>query len=152
MSIQKVITGLLLILIHPVKGDFFFRYGFFNMFFVKNRFFAASTRAYTGTVRDGSAPQTFIGGRSRHPPPRTQSFHAFQILNSRVENIKIISLLFIQCKKKIVNVDQSHHHRCPNENLFRMHIHPNRMGAIRDSAVKQLFLILEVVKDHFLFF
>ena len=26
------------------------------------------------------------------------------------------------------------------KNLFRMHIHPNRMGAIRDSEVKQLFL------------
>ena len=26
------------------------------------------------------------------------------------------------------------------KNLFRMHIHPNRMGAIRDSKVKQLFL------------
>ena len=26
------------------------------------------------------------------------------------------------------------------KNLSRMHIHPNRMGAIRDSEVKQLFL------------
>jgi len=26
------------------------------------------------------------------------------------------------------------------KNLFRMHIHPDRMGAIRDSEVKQLFL------------
>ena len=26
------------------------------------------------------------------------------------------------------------------KNLFRMHIHPNRMAAIRDSQVKQLFL------------
>ena len=42
-----------------------------------------------------------------------------------------------------------------------MHIHPNRMGAIRDRKVKQLFLNakpqrlefgLEVVKDHFLKF
>ena len=44
------------------------------------------------------------------------------------------------------------------KNLSRMQIHPNRMGAIRDSEVKQLFLDakpqrlefgLEVVKDHF---
>ena len=44
------------------------------------------------------------------------------------------------------------------KNLSRMHIHPIRMGAIRDSVVKQLFLNakpqrlefgLEVVKDHF---
>jgi len=26
------------------------------------------------------------------------------------------------------------------KNLFRMHVHPNRMGAIRDSEVKQIFL------------
>jgi len=26
------------------------------------------------------------------------------------------------------------------KNLFRMYIHPNRMSAIRDSVVKQLFL------------
>ena len=26
------------------------------------------------------------------------------------------------------------------KNLFRMHIHPNRMGANRDSKVKQIFL------------
>ena len=26
------------------------------------------------------------------------------------------------------------------KNLFRMHIYPNRMAAIRDSKVKQLFL------------
>ena len=47
------------------------------------------------------------------------------------------------------------------KNLSRMHIHPNRMGAIRDSEVKQFFLNakpqklefgLEVVKDHFLKF
>ena len=25
-------------------------------------------------------------------------------------------------------------------NLYRIHIHPNRMGPIRDSEVKQLFL------------
>ena len=47
------------------------------------------------------------------------------------------------------------------KNLLRMHIHPNRKGAIRDYEVKQLFLNaksrrfefgLEVLKDHFLFF
>ena len=46
------------------------------------------------------------------------------------------------------------------KNLSRMHIHPNWMGAIRDSEVKQLFsdakpqrleFGLEVVKDHFYF-
>ena len=26
------------------------------------------------------------------------------------------------------------------KNLFRIHIHPNRIGAVRDSEVKQLFL------------
>jgi len=26
------------------------------------------------------------------------------------------------------------------KNLFRVHIHPNRMDALRDSEVKQLFL------------
>ena len=47
------------------------------------------------------------------------------------------------------------------KNLLRMHIYPNRKGAIRDCEVKQLFLNaksrrfefgLEVLKDHFLFF
>ena len=46
------------------------------------------------------------------------------------------------------------------KNLSRMYIHPNWMGAIRDSEVKQLFLDakpqrlefgLGVVKDHFCF-
>ena len=36
------------------------------------------------------------------------------------------------------------------KNLFRMHIHPTRMGAIADSEVKQ-FLSLKVVKDHIFF-
>ena len=150
MSIWKVIIGLLLILIHPVKSDLFFRYSFFNMFFVKNRFFC---RINKGVYRDGNGwqcpPRPLNRGGAATPPPQSQSFHTFQILNSRVENIKIISLLFIQCKK-IVYVDQRHHHRCANKNLFRMHIHPNRMGAIRDSAVKQLFLSLKVVKTIFL--
>ena len=55
------------------------------------------------------------GGKGAVTPPRTQSFLTFQILNSRVKNIKNISLLFIQCPKKIVYVDQSHHARSPNE-------------------------------------
>ena len=46
------------------------------------------------------------------------------------------------------------------KNLSRINIHPNRMGALRDSKIKQLFLNakpqrlefgLEVVKDHFCF-
>ena len=46
------------------------------------------------------------------------------------------------CTKKIVYMDQSHHDRSPNENLSRMQlqIHPIRMGVIRVSKVKQLFL------------
>ena len=75
-------------------------------------------------------PRPVKGGRI---PPRTQSFHSFQILNWRVKNIKK-SLLFIQCTKKIVYLNRSHHDRSPNE----MHIYPNRMGAIRN--IKQLFL------------
>ena len=34
------------------------------------------------------------GGKGAVPPPRTQSYHTFQILNWRVKNIKKIILLF----------------------------------------------------------
>ena len=69
-----------------------------------------------GVYREGKGavpPLDLYGGRCS--PPRTQSFHTFQILNSRVKNITKISLLFIQCTKKNVYVEQSHHDRSPNE-------------------------------------
>ena len=42
---------------------------------------------------------------------RAQSFHTFQILKLKSEAPKKI----VQCTKKIVLVDQSHHDRSPNE-------------------------------------
>ena len=70
MSIWKVIIGLLLILIHPVKSDLFFRYSFFNMFFVKNRFFC---RINKGVYRDGNGwqcpPRPLNRGVAATPPP-----------------------------------------------------------------------------------
>jgi len=35
------------------------------------------------------------------------------------------------------------------KNLFRMHIHPNQMGAMRDSEVKQLFLYAKPRRPEF---
>ena len=102
-------------------------------------------RAYSGGGKGGSAP------------PQNSELSHFSNLKLESEENKKISLLFIQCTKKIVYVNQSHHDRSLNENLSRMYIHPNRMGAIRDSKVKQLFLNakpqslefgLGVVKDH----
>ena len=49
-----------------------------------------------------------------------------KILKLKNEEHKKISLLFIQCTKKIVYVDQSNHDRSPK------HIHPNRISAIKD--------------------
>jgi len=37
------------------------------------------------------------------------------------------------------------------KNLSRMHIHPDRMGAIRDSEVKQLFLNAKPQTTNFFF-
>ena len=65
------------------------------------------------TNKDQLSPRCIQGGGARGPP-RTQSFHTFQILNSWVKNIKN-SLLLIQCTKKILHMDQSHHDRSPNE-------------------------------------
>ena len=67
-----------------------------------------------GRIHGEAATQTCKGGVA---PPWTQRFHAFQILNSWMKNIKVRM-----------------------KNLSRMHIHPNRICAIRDSEVKQLFL------------
>ena len=51
------------------------------------------------------------------PLPRTQRFHTFQILNKEWRTHKKISLVFIQCTKKIVYLDQSHHDS-PKEKSF----------------------------------
>ena len=37
------------------------------------------------------------------------------------------------------------------KNLSRMHIHPDRMGAIRDSEVKQLYLLFYYLEKLFSF-
>ena len=102
---------------------------FFLLNFISNKK-CPWLRAYT---RGGARGQCHPLDLQRY----TQSFHTFQILNWRVKNIKN-SLLFIQCTKKIVYVNKSHHNRSPNKKS-RMHIQPNQMGAIRDSKVKQLF-------------
>ena len=47
-------------------------------------------------------------------------------------------MLFIKCTMKIVYGATMT--EVQMKNLSRMHIHPNRMGAIRDREVKQLFL------------
>ena len=75
------------------------------------------------------------GGGEVHP--RTQSFHTFQILNSRVKIMKKISLLFFQTKK-ILYVDQSHMTEARIKNLFRMQVHPHQVG--NQGEIKQLFL------------
>ena len=52
-----------------------------------------------------------------------------------MKNIKKNSLLYIQYTKKVVYVDQTEDRI---KNVFRTHIHPNRIGAIWDSETKQL--------------
>ena len=88
----------------------------------------ASAMAYSG------------GAGGNVPPPRTQSFHTFQILNSRVKNIKKLVCCFFSALRRLYTWTRATMTEVRMKNLFRMHIHPNRMGAIRDSEVKQLFL------------
>ena len=100
------------------------------------------TLIYQGRIRRGGArravpPRHVKGGID---PPRTELSH-FSNLKLQSEEHKKISLLFIQCTKKIVYTrTRATMTEVRMKNLYRIHIHPYRMEAIRDSDVTQLFL------------
>jgi len=50
-----------------------------------------------------------------NPPPLESELSHFSNLKLKSEDHKKNSLLFIQCIKKIVLVNQNHHDRSPNE-------------------------------------
>ena len=101
------------------------------------------SRSQSGCIQGGQGvlPQQSCKSGTP-PPPQNSELSHFLNLKLKSEEHKKISLLFIQCTKKIVYVNQSHHDRSPNEkSIQNAHSYPNRMGAIiRESEVKQLFV------------
>ena len=71
---------------------------------------------------------------------RTRSFHTFQILYSRVRNIKTLVCCSFSAWRRLCTWTRATMTEVRMKNLFRMDIPSYRMGAIRDSKVKQLFL------------
>ena len=84
--------------------------------------------------------RAYTGGKGSVPPTETQSFHTFQILNSRVKNFKKLVWCSFSALRRLYTWTRATMTEVRMKNLFRMYIHPNRMGAIRDSVVKHLFL------------
>ena len=100
------------------------------------------TLIYQGRIRRGGARRAVPPRHVKEgiDPPRTELSH-FSNLKLQSEEHEKISLLFIQCTKKIVYEDQSHHDRSPNEkSIQNSYSSLYRMEAIRDSDVTQLFL------------
>ena len=74
---------------------------------------------------DGLYPRACIqGGGSTHP--KTQGFQNFQILNSRVKNIKKLVCCSYSALRRLFTWTRA------TMTEVRMHIHPNRIGDIRD--------------------
>ena len=73
--------------------------------------------------------------------PRTQSLH---FLNHKLKSEKHKKLVLICCSvselRRLYTWTRTTTTEVRMKILFRMHIHPNRMGALKDSEVKQLFL------------
>ena len=83
------------------------------------------TRAYTGGARGCSAPPKPVkGGQS-------ELSHLLNLKLKSEEHKKLVCYSF-SAQRRLNTWNRS-----PSENIFRMYIHPNRMGAIRDSEVKQ---------------
>ena len=80
----------------------------------------------------------YTGGQGGSAPLELRAFTLFKPLKSKEHTKKLVCRSF-SALRRLYTWTRATMIEVRMKNLFRIHIHPNRMGAIKDSEVKQLF-------------